>query len=90
MRTLRKEAMDILIDVAYLIDRLEADRQEAKEALLKEKRTRETLMKKMDSLTLWRIHEFPVVVQNGEWHVTGNWLWLPLFTAILDNQAVHR
>lgn len=64
--------MDILMDAAYLIDRLEADRQEAKEALLKEKQTRETLKKKMDSLALWRMQEFPVVVQNGEWHVKGN------------------
>lgn len=86
---MRKEAMDILIDAAYLIDRLEADRQEAKEALLKEKQTRETLKKKMDSLTLWRMQEFPVVVQNGEWHVTGTWLWFSVFTALSDNQAVH-
>ncbi|XP_041962522.1 coiled-coil domain-containing protein 178 isoform X3 [Alosa sapidissima] len=64
MNTLRKEAMDILMEVAYLIDRLEADRQEAKEALLKEKQTRERLRKKMDSLTLWRQQEFPVVIQN--------------------------
>ncbi|XP_062412169.1 coiled-coil domain-containing protein 178 isoform X2 [Sardina pilchardus] len=81
MNTLRKEAMDILMEVAFLIDRLEADRQEAKEALLKEKQTRERLGKKMDSLALWRLQEFPVVIQNEHescirdilelnWHLT--------------------
>ena len=33
MNILRKETMDVLMEVAYLIDRLEADRQDAKESL---------------------------------------------------------
>ncbi|XP_031418799.1 coiled-coil domain-containing protein 178 isoform X2 [Clupea harengus] len=64
MNILRKETMDVLMEVAYLIDRLEADRQDAKESLRKERQTRERLGKKISSLALWKLQEFPVVVQN--------------------------
>ncbi|KAL2097790.1 hypothetical protein ACEWY4_006997 [Coilia grayii] len=64
MNSLRKEGMDVLMEVAYLINRLEADRQDAKEALQKERQTHERLGNKMDNLALWRQQEFPVVVQK--------------------------
>ncbi|XP_063075788.1 coiled-coil domain-containing protein 178 isoform X2 [Engraulis encrasicolus] len=81
MNSLRKETMDVLMEVAYLINRLEADRQDAKEALQRERQTNERLGSKMDSLAVWRQQEFPAVVQREHensmrdiselmWHVT--------------------
>ncbi|XP_067108447.1 coiled-coil domain-containing protein 178 [Osmerus mordax] len=62
--SLRKETTDVLVEVVYLIERLEADRQNAEEALLVEKKRRRTLGKKMDSICLWRQQEFPGAVQK--------------------------
>lgn len=70
MNSLRKETMDVLMEVAYLINRLEADRQDAKEALQRERQTNERLGSKMDSLAVWRQQEFPAVVQRGECDVS--------------------
>lgn len=68
MPSLRKETTDVLVEVVYLIERLEADRHNAEEALLVEKKRRRTLGKKMDYICLWRQQEFPVAVQKGQRH----------------------
>ncbi|XP_013995610.2 coiled-coil domain-containing protein 178 isoform X1 [Salmo salar] len=61
---LRKETTDVLVEVVYLIERLEADRQDAEEALQSEKKRRRTLGRKMYSISLWKQQEFPVAVQK--------------------------
>ncbi|XP_010883949.2 coiled-coil domain-containing protein 178 isoform X2 [Esox lucius] len=77
---LRKETTDVLVEVVYLIERLEADRQDAEEALQTEKRRRRALAGKIDSISVWKQQEFPVAVQKEheactrdirelEWHL---------------------
>lgn len=66
MSPLRKETTDVLVEVVYLIERLEADRQDAEEALQSEKKRRRTLGRKMYSISLWKQQEFPVAVQKGQ------------------------
>ncbi|XP_020323256.1 coiled-coil domain-containing protein 178 [Oncorhynchus kisutch] len=61
---LRKETTDVLVEVVYLIERLEADRQDAEEALQSEKKRRRTLGRKIYSISLWKQQEFPVAVQK--------------------------
>uniref|UniRef100_UPI003AAA84F5 coiled-coil domain-containing protein 178 n=1 Tax=Centroberyx gerrardi TaxID=166262 RepID=UPI003AAA84F5 len=61
---LQKEMTDVLVEVVNLIERLEADRQDAEEALQKEKRRKRTLENKVDSLSLWKQQEYPLVVQK--------------------------
>ena len=51
----------------YLIERLEADRQYAEEALHKEKRRKRFLENKVDSIALWKQQEHAFVVQRGQW-----------------------
>lgn len=55
----------VLLEVVSLIKRLESDRQEAKEALQEERHTAERLRRNLDSLSLWKQHQFPVAVQLG-------------------------
>lgn len=50
----------------YLIERLEADRQYAEEALHKEKRRKRFLENKVDSISLWKQQEHSFVVQKGQ------------------------
>lgn len=61
-----KETADVLIEVVYLIERLEADRQDAEEALQTEQKRKRTWEKKVDSISLWKQQEHPFVVQKGQ------------------------
>ncbi|XP_005476452.1 coiled-coil domain-containing protein 178 isoform X2 [Oreochromis niloticus] len=61
---LLKKINDVLSEVVYLIERLEADRQHAEEALLKEKKRKRFLENKVDSISLWREKEHAYVVQK--------------------------
>lgn len=51
----------------YLIERLEADRQDAEEALHNEKRRKRFLENKIDSISLWKQQEHAFIVQRGKW-----------------------
>lgn len=51
----------------YLIERLEADRQYAEEALHKEKKRKEFLESQVDGISLWKRQEHSSVVQKGQW-----------------------
>ncbi|TMS10289.1 Coiled-coil domain-containing protein 178 [Larimichthys crocea] len=61
---LLKKINDVLGEVVYLIERLEADRQYAEEALYKEKRRKRFLEDKVDSISLWKQQEHSFVVQK--------------------------
>ncbi|KAM6948712.1 coiled-coil domain-containing protein 178 [Aplochiton taeniatus] len=61
---LKKETTDVLMEVVHLVERLETDRQDAKEVLQTETEKRRTLEKKVDSIMLWKQMEFPVAVQK--------------------------
>ncbi|XP_047444516.1 coiled-coil domain-containing protein 178 [Mugil cephalus] len=61
---LLKKINDVLAEVVYLIERLEADRQYAEEALQKEKRRKIFLENKVDSIALWKQKEHAFVVQK--------------------------
>ncbi|XP_070701858.1 coiled-coil domain-containing protein 178 [Pempheris klunzingeri] len=61
---LLKKINDVLGEVVYLIERLEADRQYAEEALHKEKRRKRFLENKVDSISLWKQQEHAFVVQK--------------------------
>ncbi|KAM7379438.1 hypothetical protein PAMP_004987 [Pampus punctatissimus] len=55
---------DVLGEVVYLIERLEADRQYAEEGLHKEKRRKKFLENKVDCISLWKQKEHSFVVQK--------------------------
>ncbi|XP_077956008.1 coiled-coil domain-containing protein 178 [Gasterosteus aculeatus] len=61
---LLKKINDVLGEVVYLIERLEADRQYAEEALDKEKRRKRFLENQLDSITIWKQREHAFVVQR--------------------------
>ncbi|XP_036939693.1 coiled-coil domain-containing protein 178 isoform X3 [Acanthopagrus latus] len=61
---LLKKINDVLGEVVCLIERLEADRQYAEEALHKEKRRKILLESKVDSIALWKQQEHSFVVQK--------------------------
>uniref|UniRef100_A0A3B4V412 Coiled-coil domain containing 178 n=1 Tax=Seriola dumerili TaxID=41447 RepID=A0A3B4V412_SERDU len=61
---LLKKINDVLGEVVYLIERLEADRQYAEEALHKEKRRKRFLENRVDSISLWKQQEHSFVVQK--------------------------
>lgn len=63
---LLKKINDVLGEVVCLIERLEADRQYAEEALHKEKRRKILLESKVDSIALWKQQEHSFVVQKGQ------------------------
>lgn len=63
---LLKKINDVLGEVVYLIERLEADRQDAEEALLKEKRRKIYLENKVDSISLWKQQQLAFLVQKGK------------------------
>lgn len=63
---LLKKINDVLGEVMYLIERLEADRQYAEEALHKEKRRKRFLENKVDSISMWKQEEHSFVVQKGQ------------------------
>ncbi|XP_068557525.1 coiled-coil domain-containing protein 178 [Cebidichthys violaceus] len=61
---LLKKINDVLGEVVCLIERLEADRQYAEEALHKEKRRKRFLENKVDSISLWKQQEHSFLVQK--------------------------
>ncbi|CAL8344968.1 unnamed protein product [Merluccius merluccius] len=61
---LRKETTDVLVEVVYLLERLEADRQDAEDCLLKEKRRSKVLGKRLGSVSLWKQQEHAALVQK--------------------------
>ncbi|XP_075953228.1 coiled-coil domain-containing protein 178 [Anarhichas minor] len=61
---LLKKINDVLGEVVYLIERLEADRQYAEEALHKEKRRKRFLENQVDSISLWKRQEHSFLVQK--------------------------
>ncbi|XP_040000007.1 coiled-coil domain-containing protein 178 [Xiphias gladius] len=61
---LLKKINDVLGEVVYLIERLEADRQYAEEALHKEKKRKRFLENKVDSVSLWKQQEHSFIVQK--------------------------
>ncbi|XP_038159660.1 coiled-coil domain-containing protein 178 [Cyprinodon tularosa] len=61
---LQKKINDVLSEVVHLVERLEADRQYAEEALQKEKRIGKTLESQVDSISQWKLIEHPLVVQK--------------------------
>ncbi|CAJ1072422.1 coiled-coil domain-containing protein 178 [Xyrichtys novacula] len=61
---LLKNINDVLGEVVYLIERLEADRQYAEEALHKEKRRKHILEDEVDSISLWKQQEHSFAVQK--------------------------
>ncbi|KAF0046874.1 hypothetical protein F2P81_000507 [Scophthalmus maximus] len=61
---LLKKINDVLREVVCLIERLEADRQFADEALHKEKRRKRFLENKVDSISLWKQQEHSFVVKK--------------------------
>lgn len=63
---LLKKINDVLGEVVYLIERLEADRQYAEEGLHKEKRRKRFLENKVDCISLWKQQEHSFVVQKGK------------------------
>ncbi|KAM9024754.1 LOW QUALITY PROTEIN: coiled-coil domain-containing protein 178 [Ara ararauna] len=62
--TLKWETEALLLDVAQLINRLEADREEAEKALELEKQLGKKLSVKMDCLSLWGLQQLPAAVQK--------------------------
>ena len=63
---LRKETSDVLVEVVYLLERLEADRQDAEDTLLTEKGRRKRLEKRLRGVALWKQHEHAAAVQKGQ------------------------
>ncbi|XP_074544104.1 coiled-coil domain-containing protein 178 isoform X2 [Halichoeres trimaculatus] len=61
---LLKKINDVLGEVVYLTERLEADRQYAEEAINKEKRRKRFLEDKVDSISLWKQQEHSFIVQK--------------------------
>nr|XP_020451322.1 coiled-coil domain-containing protein 178 isoform X2 [Monopterus albus] len=61
---LLKKINDVLGEVVYLIEQLEADRQYAEEAIQKEKTRKRFLESKIDSISLWKKQEHSFVVQK--------------------------
>ncbi|CAL8280328.1 unnamed protein product [Lota lota] len=61
---LRKETSDVLVEVVYLLERLEANRRDVEDSLLKEKGRSKRLEKRLHSIALWKQHEHAAVVQK--------------------------
>ncbi|XP_055360015.1 coiled-coil domain-containing protein 178 isoform X2 [Betta splendens] len=61
---LLKKINDVLGEAVYLIERLEGDRQYAKEALHKEKQRKRLLESQMDNICLWKQQEHAFAVQK--------------------------
>nr|XP_015812242.2 coiled-coil domain-containing protein 178 [Nothobranchius furzeri] len=61
---LLKKVNDVLSEAMHLIERLEADRQQAEEALQDEKRKRINLETKVDNISVWRQTEHSKAVQK--------------------------
>ena len=61
-----------------LIERLEADRQYAEEAVHKEKRRKRLLESEVDSISLWKKQEHSLVVQKGRRQLWSDGIVVPL------------
>ncbi|KAM4688943.1 coiled-coil domain-containing protein 178 [Discoglossus pictus] len=61
---LKKNTEAVISEAVELIWRLEADRQEAEEALKLEKKRKQALIMKIDTLSLWKLHHLPEAVQK--------------------------
>ncbi|KAM4727983.1 coiled-coil domain-containing protein 178 [Anableps anableps] len=61
---LQMKINDVLLEVVHLVERLEADRQYAEEALEKERKKRKILDCKVDGISLWKLIEHPSIVQK--------------------------
>ncbi|KAM9323126.1 coiled-coil domain-containing protein 178 [Pholidichthys leucotaenia] len=61
---LLKKINDVLCEVVYLIERLEADRQYAEDGLHREKKRKRLLESKVDSISVWKQQEHALVVQK--------------------------
>ncbi|XP_048030085.1 coiled-coil domain-containing protein 178 [Megalobrama amblycephala] len=57
-------ATDVLMEVMSLIERLELDRREAEKALQEEKEKAKKILKRLESLCLWKQNEFPIAMQK--------------------------
>lgn len=55
----------VISEILQLIWRLEADRQEAEEALKLEKERKGRLITQIDVLSQWKLYNFPEAVQKG-------------------------
>ncbi|ROI16411.1 Coiled-coil domain-containing protein 178 [Anabarilius grahami] len=64
LTSLWMEATDVLMEVMSLIERLELDRREAEKALQEEKEKAKKLLKRLESLCLWKQNEFPIAMQK--------------------------
>jgi len=62
---LKQETEALLLEVTELIKRLEADCEEAENALELEKQRRKKLGVKIDGMSLWRLQQLPAAVQKG-------------------------
>uniref|UniRef100_A0A8C5WGZ9 Coiled-coil domain-containing protein 178 n=1 Tax=Leptobrachium leishanense TaxID=445787 RepID=A0A8C5WGZ9_9ANUR len=59
-----KDTKAVISEFIELIWRLEKDRQEAEEALKLEKARKQTLIAKVDKLSLWKLHHLPEAIQK--------------------------
>ncbi|XP_078541799.1 coiled-coil domain-containing protein 178 isoform X2 [Lissotriton helveticus] len=79
---LKYETEEVVSEVIRLIWRLEADRQEAEEALMQERQRKKMLYVKIDTLSLWKLQHLGSAVQKEheacvrdiselQWHVSA-------------------
>lgn len=64
-RSLKLDTEAVISEVIKLIWRLEADRQEAEEALKLERKRKQGLLRQIDVLSLWKLQNLPKAVQKG-------------------------
>lgn len=64
---LLRKINDVLGEVMYLIERLEADRQYAEEALHTERQKKRILGSEVDSMALWKQRELTLAIREGLW-----------------------
>ncbi|XP_040289322.1 coiled-coil domain-containing protein 178 isoform X2 [Bufo bufo] len=62
--SMKEDTKAVLSEVVQLIWRLEADRQEAEEALKLERQRKGRLITQIDVLSQWKLHNFPEAVQK--------------------------
>lgn len=68
----------------YLIERLEADRQYAEEALRKEKRRKRFLENKVDNISMWKQEEHSFVVQKGQCYELSAQMYIFLLCIVMS------
>ncbi|KFR10416.1 Coiled-coil domain-containing protein 178, partial [Opisthocomus hoazin] len=100
--TLKQETEALLLEVTELIKRLEADCEEAENALELEKQRRKKLGVKIDGMSLWRLQQLPAAVQKEyemcvqdslelQWHFDCKSRQLrQVQNQILETEAVNR